>query len=36
MSATDVAIIDELKDGRISFKNIADDLGGAKGTVRSW
>lgn len=35
MDGTDMAIINELKDGRISFKTIADDLGLAEGTVRS-
>ncbi len=35
MDATDIAIIKELKDGRISFKTIADDLGLAEGTVRN-
>ena len=35
MDATDIAIIKKLKDGRISFKTIADDLGLAEGTVRN-
>lgn len=35
MDTTDIAIINKLKDGRISFKRIADDLGFAEGTVRS-
>ena len=35
MDATDIAIINELKDGRISFKTIADGLGLAEGTVRT-
>lgn len=35
MDTTDIAIINKLKDGRVSFKRIADDLGFAEGTVRS-
>ena len=35
MDETDIAIIKELKDGRISFKIIAETLGLAEGTVRS-
>ena len=35
MDATDIAIIKELKDGRISFRTIADTLDLAEGTVRS-
>lgn len=35
MDTTDIAIIHELKDGRASFKLIADTLGLAEGTVRS-
>ena len=35
MDATDIAIIKELKDGRISFKIIAQRLGLAEGTVRT-
>ncbi len=35
MDATDIAIINELKDGRISFKTIAEGLGLAEGTVRT-
>ena len=35
MDTTDIAIINELKDGRISFKKIAQTLGLAEGTVRS-
>ena len=35
MDKTDIAIIKELNDGRISFKSIADMLGLAEGTVRS-
>ena len=35
MDATDIAIIKELKDGRISFKSIAKGLGLAEGTVRT-
>ena len=35
MDKTDIAIIKELKDGRISFKSVADSLGLAEGTVRS-
>ena len=35
MDATDIAIIKKLKDGRISFKTIANDLGLAEGTVRT-
>ncbi len=35
LDATDFAIINELEDGRISFKVIADRLGLAEGTVRS-
>jgi Lrp/AsnC family transcriptional regulator for asnA, asnC and gidA len=35
MDATDISIISELNDGRISFKTIADKLGLAEGTVRS-
>lgn len=35
MDTTDVTIINELKDGRLSFKKIAQTLGLAEGTVRS-
>jgi Lrp/AsnC family transcriptional regulator, regulator for asnA, asnC and gidA len=35
MDTTDIAIINELKDGRKSFKKIAQILGLAEGTVRS-
>ncbi len=35
MDATDIAIIKELKDGRISFKKIAQTLSLAEGTVRT-
>jgi len=35
VDATDIAIIKELKDGRESFKTIADHLGLAEGTVRN-
>ena len=35
MDTTDIAIINELKDGRISFKKIAQTLGLAEGTVRT-
>ena len=35
MDTTDIGIINELKDGRKSFKAIADKLGLAEGTVRS-
>ena len=35
MDSTDIAIITELKDGRISFKKVADRLDLAEGTVRS-
>lgn len=35
MDATDIAIINELKDGRVSFKTIAEQLQLAEGTVRS-
>lgn len=35
MDATDLVIIKELKDGRISFKKIAQKLGLAEGTVRT-
>ena len=35
MDMTDISIINELKDGRRSFKVIADQLGLAEGTVRS-
>ncbi len=35
MDATDLAIIKELRDGRISFKKIAQTLGLAEGTVRT-
>lgn len=35
MDTTDIAIITELKDGRISFKKVADRLDLAEGTVRS-
>jgi Lrp/AsnC family transcriptional regulator for asnA, asnC and gidA len=35
MDATDFSIISELKDGRISFKRVADRLGLAEGTVRT-
>ncbi len=35
MDSTDIAIIIELKDGRISFKKVADRLDLAEGTVRS-
>ena len=35
MDATDLTIISKLKDGRISFKTVAEDLGLSEGTVRS-
>ncbi|MGA7277996.1 MAG: Lrp/AsnC family transcriptional regulator [Desulfocapsaceae bacterium] len=35
MDTTDFSIINELKDGRISFKRVADRLGLAEGTVRT-
>lgn len=35
MDSTDIDIIKELKDGRISFKKVADRLGLAEGTVRN-
>ncbi len=35
MDTTDIAIINELQDGRISFKKIALTLGLAEGTVRT-
>ena len=35
MDTTDIAIITELRDGRTSFKTIADRLGLAEGTVRN-
>ncbi len=35
MDTTDIAIINELKDGRLSFKKIAQTLGLAEGTVRT-
>ena len=35
MDTTDIAIINELKDGRISFNKIAQTLGLAEGTVRT-
>lgn len=35
MDATDFSIINELKNGRISFKRVADRLGLAEGTVRT-
>ena len=35
MDTTDIRIIKELNDGRISFKTIADSLGLAEGTVRT-
>lgn len=35
MDTTDISIINELKDGRASFKTIADNLGLAEGTVRT-
>jgi Lrp/AsnC family transcriptional regulator for asnA, asnC and gidA len=35
IDATNLAIIDHLKDGRASFKKIAEDLSLAEGTVRS-
>ena len=35
MDTTDIAIINELKDGRKSFKVIAEIIGIAEGTVRS-
>lgn len=35
MDATDFSIINELKDGRISFRTIANRLGLAEGTVRT-
>lgn len=35
MDVTDLTIIKELKDGRISFKKIAQTLGLAEGTVRT-
>ncbi len=35
MDATDLTIINKLKDGRLSFKTIARDLGLAEGTVRT-
>ncbi len=35
IDAINIAIINHLKDGRASFKRIAEDLGLAEGTVRS-
>ncbi len=35
IDAVSIAIINHLKDGRVSFKRIAEDLGLAEGTVRS-
>jgi Lrp/AsnC family transcriptional regulator for asnA, asnC and gidA len=35
IDATSLAIINHLKDGRTSYKKIAEDLGLAEGTVRS-
>ncbi len=35
IDAVNIAIINHLKDGRVSFKRIAEDLGLAEGTVRS-
>ena len=35
LDATDIAIINHLRDGRASFRLIADDLNLAEGTVRS-
>lgn len=35
MDTTDIAIIDALKDGRVSFRKVADRLDLAEGTVRS-
>ncbi len=35
MDTTDIAIIQKLKDGRMSFNKIAEALGIAEGTVRS-
>lgn len=35
MDATDIAIINKLKEGRMPFKKIAQTLGLAEGTVRS-
>jgi Lrp/AsnC family transcriptional regulator for asnA, asnC and gidA len=35
LDATNLAIINQLKDGRTSFKKIAEDLSLAEGTVRS-
>ncbi len=35
MDATDIAIINELKEGRVPFKKIAQTLGLAEGTVRT-
>jgi Lrp/AsnC family transcriptional regulator for asnA, asnC and gidA len=35
IDAINIAIINHLKDGRVSFKRIAEDLGLAEGTVRS-
>ena len=35
MDRTDIAIINELKDGRISYKMIAERLGLAEGTIRN-
>jgi len=35
MDATDIAIINELQDGRVSFKTVADRLHLAEGTVRT-
>jgi Lrp/AsnC family transcriptional regulator for asnA, asnC and gidA len=35
MDTTDLCIINELKDGRISFKRVAERLGLAEGTVRT-
>jgi Lrp/AsnC family transcriptional regulator for asnA, asnC and gidA len=35
VDATDIAIIQELKDGRLSFKTVAERLNLAEGTVRN-
>lgn len=35
MDTTDIAIINELKDGRVSFKAVAEHLDLAEGTVRN-
>ncbi len=35
MDSTDIAIIDALSDGRVSFKKVAEQLDLAEGTVRS-